>query len=89
MKLALKFKDSIAIDCHSHMYTPKYMEIMRKRSVNPRVIVSNNENRLLILPGEEFDPTTSAGIFSTCFWRKKLICFVSREENRKGGELRQ
>lgn len=51
----------LAIDCHTHMYTPKYMDILRKRDVIPRVIMVGDENRLLILPGEEEEATTSVG----------------------------
>lgn len=51
----------LAIDCHTHMYTPKYMDILRKRNVIPRVIMVGDENRLLILPGEDEEATTSVG----------------------------
>lgn len=49
------------IDCHTHMYTPKYMDILRKRSTIPRVVNVNNEDRLIILPGEDAEITTSSG----------------------------
>lgn len=54
-------KVELAIDCHTHMYTPKYMNILRKRNIIPRVIMVGDENRLLILPGEEKEATTSVG----------------------------
>jgi hypothetical protein len=57
----IKRLNSIAVDCHTHMYTPKYMNILKNRVKNPRIISIAGENRLLILPGEEFDPTTSSG----------------------------
>ena len=50
-----------SIDCHTHMYTPKYMEILRKRTEIPRVITVENTDRLVILPGEDKEITTSIG----------------------------
>jgi predicted TIM-barrel fold metal-dependent hydrolase len=43
------------------MYTPKYMDILRKRTQIPRVQMIGDENRLIILPGEDDDTTTAAG----------------------------
>lgn len=49
------------IDVHTHMYTPKYMNILRSRSDIPKVRTVNNEDRLIILPGEEDEKTTTVG----------------------------
>ena len=52
---------SMSIDVHTHMYTPKYMDILRKRTTIPRVLTVSNEDRLVILPGEDKEITTSTG----------------------------
>jgi hypothetical protein len=43
------------------MYTPKYMNILRKRANIPRVLEINGEHRLLVLPGEDKEITTTSG----------------------------
>jgi predicted TIM-barrel fold metal-dependent hydrolase len=44
------------------MYLPSYMNVLRKRTEIPRVITSpSGEDRLVILPGEDAESTTSAG----------------------------
>jgi len=41
------------IDIHTHMYYPKYMNLLRKRINIPKIIKThNNEERLVILPNE-------------------------------------
>lgn len=54
---------SNAIDVHTHMYTPKYMDILKKRTDIPRVIkdIASNTDRLVILPGEDKEKTTNIG----------------------------
>jgi aminocarboxymuconate-semialdehyde decarboxylase len=37
------------------------MEILRKRTDIPRVVTVNKEDRLIILPGEDAEITTSTG----------------------------
>lgn len=49
------------IDVHTHMYLPKYMEILKKRTDIPKVITIGGEDRLVILPGEDNEITTSTG----------------------------
>jgi aminocarboxymuconate-semialdehyde decarboxylase len=49
------------IDVHTHMYTPKYMKILKSRTEIPKVVVVNNEDRLVILPDEEREKTTNVG----------------------------
>lgn len=51
----------MSIDVHTHMYTPKYMDILRKRTEIPRVISVGGEDRLVILPGEDKEISTSTG----------------------------
>lgn len=50
-----------AIDVHTHMYYPGYMDILRKRTTIPKVKTINGEDRLIILPGEDHETTTSVG----------------------------
>eukprot|EP01036_Dinobryon_divergens_P029852 gene29852-39016_t len=51
-----------AVDVHTHMYTPRYMDILKKRTDIPRVIeLSRNDFRLVILPGEDKEETTNIG----------------------------
>jgi predicted TIM-barrel fold metal-dependent hydrolase len=49
------------IDVHTHMYTPKYMKILQSRTEIPKVVIVNGENRLVILPDEEKEKTTTIG----------------------------
>ena len=58
-----------SVDVHTHMYTPKYMDILRRRTDIPRVVrISNTINnttvtsdRLVILPDEDKEKTTTIG----------------------------
>lgn len=43
------------------MYTPLYMDILRKRQDIPRVVNIQGLDRLIILPGEDKEITTSSG----------------------------
>jgi len=61
---------SMSIDVHTHMYTPKYMDILQKRIDIPRVIMINNQARLVILPGEDKEITTSIGMIISLFGSK-------------------
>lgn len=50
-----------SIDCHTHMYTPKYMNILRKRVDIPRVQVIDGIDRLIVLPDEDKNKSTAVG----------------------------
>ena len=50
-----------AIDTHTHMYLPRYMEMMRNRKEVPVVRKFKGQDRLIILPGEDTEGTTAAG----------------------------
>jgi aminocarboxymuconate-semialdehyde decarboxylase len=52
-----------SIDVHTHMYLPKYMEILEKRVDVPYVrnIEGFKEPRLVILPGEDEEGSTAVG----------------------------
>jgi aminocarboxymuconate-semialdehyde decarboxylase len=43
------------------MYTPKYMKILTSRAVIPKVTIHDGIHRLIILPNEDKEETTSAG----------------------------
>ena len=49
------------IDVHTHVYLPRYMEMLRKRTSVPRVFTRDGSERLVILPNEDLDPSTSTG----------------------------
>eukprot|EP01138_Halocafeteria_seosinensis_P005841 gb/GECG01005970.1/.p1 GENE.gb/GECG01005970.1/~~gb/GECG01005970.1/.p1 ORF type:complete len:393 (+),score=46.10 gb/GECG01005970.1/:1-1179(+) len=49
------------VDVHTHVYLPRYMDILRNRGKVPRVETINNEDRLIILPGEDAEESTSKG----------------------------
>ncbi|ETO35444.1 hypothetical protein RFI_01620 [Reticulomyxa filosa] len=51
------------IDVHTHMYLPRYMDLLRSRSSVPKIIVNakNGEDRLVILPNEDENKQTSVG----------------------------
>lgn len=52
-----------AIDVHTHMYPPaSYMKLLRSRTEVPRVVSLAGEERLIILPGEDEETTTAAGV---------------------------
>lgn len=50
-----------AIDVHTHVYLPRYLQVLRKRTNVPRVFTAGGEDRLVILPGEDEERSTSAG----------------------------
>jgi len=49
------------IDVHTHMYLPRYVALLRQRRQIPRVVARGAGERLIILPDEEADTSTSAG----------------------------
>jgi aminocarboxymuconate-semialdehyde decarboxylase len=50
-----------AVDVHTHVYLPRYLKMLRKRETVPRIFTSGGQDRLIILPGEDEDLSTSAG----------------------------
>jgi aminocarboxymuconate-semialdehyde decarboxylase len=54
-------KMSAVVDVHTHVYLPRYMEYLRRRTQVPRVVPSNDSERLIILPGEDLDGSTQGG----------------------------
>ena len=49
------------IDVHTHMYLPRYVAMLRERQQVPRIVSRAKGDRLIILPDEEADGSTSAG----------------------------
>ena len=49
------------IDVHTHMYLPRYVALLRQRRQIPRIVAREKGERLIILPDEEADTSTSAG----------------------------
>jgi aminocarboxymuconate-semialdehyde decarboxylase len=49
------------IDVHTHMYLPRYVALLRARQKLPRIVSRAGGDRLIILPDEEADTSTSAG----------------------------
>jgi aminocarboxymuconate-semialdehyde decarboxylase len=49
------------IDVHTHMYLPRYVALLRQRRQIPRIVPRERGERLIILPDEEADTSTSAG----------------------------
>lgn len=40
------------VDVHTHVYLPRYAEVLRSRSAAPRILTQNGEERLVILENE-------------------------------------
>jgi aminocarboxymuconate-semialdehyde decarboxylase len=49
------------IDVHTHMYLPRYVDLLRQRRQLPYIVTRGGRDRLIILPDEEADGSTSAG----------------------------
>lgn len=50
-----------AVDVHTHVYLPRYMQMMRERTEVPRVVNVDNIDRVILLPGEDEEITTATG----------------------------
>lgn len=51
------------VDVHTHLYLPRYMELLRSRASVPRVFFdkATDSDRLLILPSEDLERSTAKG----------------------------
>jgi hypothetical protein len=67
-----------SIDVHTHVYLPRYMDMMRQRKEVPRVVKFEGQDRLIILPGEDTEGTTAVGrpIGGEYFDIKKKLSFM-------------
>jgi aminocarboxymuconate-semialdehyde decarboxylase len=50
-----------AVDVHSHVYPGRYVSLLRARDTVPRIVTRDGQDRMLILPGEDGDTSTSVG----------------------------
>ncbi|RUS26739.1 putative 2-amino-3-carboxymuconate-6-semialdehyde decarboxylase [Jimgerdemannia flammicorona] len=54
--------NSKVVDVHTHVYLPRYMDLLRSRAEVPRVILDDlGQDRLVILPGEDKESSTKRG----------------------------
>jgi aminocarboxymuconate-semialdehyde decarboxylase len=69
-----------AIDVHSHVYPGRYVSLLRARDSVPRIVIRDGQDRMLILPGEDADSSTSVGrpIGSEYFDRARKLAFMDR-----------
>ncbi len=51
----------MAIDTHSHVYPGRYVSMLKARDALPRIVTREGLDRMLILPGEDADGSTSVG----------------------------
>lgn len=49
------------MDVHTHVYLPRYMQMLRDRTEVPRVVNVDNIDRVILLPGEDEEETTAIG----------------------------
>jgi aminocarboxymuconate-semialdehyde decarboxylase len=55
------FLGGAAVDIHSHVYPRHYVSLLRARDAVPRIVTHDGQDRMLILPGEDADASTSSG----------------------------
>lgn len=68
------------IDVHTHMYLPRYVAMLRERRQIPRIVSREMGDRLIILPDEDADTSTSAGrpIGSEFYDVKRKLAFMDQ-----------
>lgn len=55
-----KYTDMMrTIDVHTHVYLPRYINLLRARTAVPRIFTKNNSERLVILPNEDSGSTSN------------------------------
>lgn len=71
-----------SIDVHTHVYLPRYVEMLRARANVPRVIRRNGADRLLILPGKDEEDRPDAGRpFGGEYWQiGRKLAFMDRHD---------
>lgn len=50
-----------AIDVHAHVYPEQFVSLLRSRDAVPPIVTRGRQDRMLILPGEDADSSTSVG----------------------------
>ncbi len=70
------------IDVHTHMYLPRYVALLRERRQIPRIVSRGLGDRLIILPDEEADDSTSAGrpIGSEFYEVSRKLAFMDKHD---------
>ena len=66
----------LAIDVHSHVYPGRYVALLRERDAVPRIVTRDGQERMLILPREDADSSTSVGRpIGSEYWdaRRKVV----------------
>lgn len=67
---------SLLVDVHTHVYLPRYANLMRARSSVPRIIPGNNgEERLIIL---DHEPSGGRPIGSQYWDRNEKLKFMDQ-----------
>ncbi len=74
------FAGGPAIDIHTHIYPARYVALLRARDTVPRIVTRDGQDRMLILPGEDSDTSTSTGrpIGSEYWDRTRKLAFMDR-----------
>jgi aminocarboxymuconate-semialdehyde decarboxylase len=69
-----------AIDVHTHVYPNPYIALLRARDAVPRIVTRDGQDRMLILPGEDSDSSTSVGrpIGSEYWDAARKVAFMDR-----------
>lgn len=65
----------LVVDIHTHIYTPRLVQLLRSRTVNPRIHNVKGKEKLAILP-EEVDGGRPIG--PQYYDRKQKIDFMDR-----------
>jgi aminocarboxymuconate-semialdehyde decarboxylase len=66
------------IDLHSHLYPPRYMDLLRGRSEAPRVIERGAKEYLAVLPGRD-DRADAGRLIDPSYWSTEAkIAFMDR-----------
>jgi aminocarboxymuconate-semialdehyde decarboxylase len=79
-QMAGELAGGAAIDVHSHVYPGRYISLLRSRDTVPRIVKRAGHDRLLILPGEDDDASTSSGrpIGSEYWDAARKLAFMDR-----------
>jgi predicted TIM-barrel fold metal-dependent hydrolase len=66
------------IDLHSHLYLPRYMDLLRRRTDAPRVIERGGKEYLAVLPGKD-DQRDAGRLIDDSYWSPDAkIAFMDR-----------
>ncbi|WP_428485554.1 amidohydrolase family protein [Rhodopila sp.] len=59
--MSVSFLGGLAVDVHTHVYSNRYITLLQNRTAVPRIVTRGGQDRMLILPGEDTDASTSSG----------------------------